>query len=463
MISLTSYGAADGVTGSCHLLEVGAHRMLLDCGIFQGRGQRDRNLPPFPFDPRQIDSLLVSHAHLDHIGRIPLLRKHGFRGRIYSTRATYELARISMLDSARILDSDATRANRKRRTGEPMVEPMFDEQDVFEIIDLWNDFVDYDTPTEINDAVQLSLHDAGHILGSAFMNFDIEVGEQRKKLLFSGDIGNVDKPIINDPMRPPKADVVLMESTYGNRNHRPFSRSKSELISLVNQTIQGQGNVMIPSFALERSQELLYVLYEAWRKGEIPRHTTIYLDSPMAINATEIFTQHPGCYDPDALKLAKDGLNPFNFGNLNYTRHSKDSMRINAHRSGAVIIAGSGMLTGGRILHHIKHNIHRPECAIIFCGYQADGTLGRQMVRGDDEISIDGRRYPVKAAVHTIGGFSGHAGQDTLTDWANATEATQVMLVHGEEDVKRDFATHLSKQAHPSDVSIMPFAKTIKL
>lgn len=466
MLKLTSYGAADGVTGSCHLLDIAdTTRVLLDCGVFQGRrSERDRNNPPFPFDPSSIDALLVSHAHLDHIGRIPLLYKEGFRGRILSTRATYDLARISMLDSARIMDSDATRANRRQQPGDPLVTPLYDEQDVLDVIDLWQDTVGYQEPRSIQDALQVTMHDAGHILGSAFLELECEIGTRRATLLFSGDLGNVDKPIIQDPTLPPRADFVLMESTYGNRDHRPFEASKKELIAIVNQTIEGQGNVLIPSFAMERSQELLYVLHEAIVAGQIPSHTTIYLDSPMAIDATRIFTRHPDCYDAETVALAREGLNPFQFKNLHYTRHTQDSMRINDHRSGAIIIAGSGMLTGGRILHHIKHNIHRPECALIFCGYQAEGTLGRRMLEGSDEVRIYGKSYPVHLQLHTINGFSGHAGQQTLTQWAEATRAPHIALVHGEQHVKRDFASHLSKTIDSSrQIDIMPFARTLDL
>ena len=466
MLTLTSYGAADGVTGSCHLLEIAnTWRVLLDCGIFQGRrSERDRNQPPFPFDPSSIDALVVSHAHLDHIGRIPLLYKEGFRGRILSTRATYDLARISMLDSARIMDSDATRANRRRAPDEPLATPLYDEQDVLDVIDMWQDTVGYHQALTIEDALEVTMHDAGHILGSAFLELDCEIGAKRAKLLFSGDLGNVDKPIIQDPNRPPEADFVLMESTYGNRDHRPFEASREELVTIVRETIENQGNVLIPSFAMERSQELLYVLHDAIVAGKIPQHATIYLDSPMAIDATRIFTRHPDCYDAETVQLAKDGLNPFQFKNLHYTRHTQDSMRINDHRSGAIIIAGSGMLTGGRILHHIKHNIHRPECALIFCGYQAEGTLGRRMLQGANEVRIYGNSYPVHLQLHTINGFSGHAGQQTLTQWAEHTRAPHIALVHGEQDVKQTFASHLATSTSAArQIDIMPFAKPLDL
>lgn len=449
---LTSYGAAEGVTGSCHLLEVGDQRVLLDCGIFQGRGGYERNEPPLPFDVASIDALVVSHAHLDHIGRIPLLVKEGFRGRIISTRPTYELARISLLDSARIMDSDAKRRNRRRDADEPQEEPLYTEEDVLEALDQWNEHLGYGRAHNVCAGVEVTCHDAGHILGSAFLVFELAEGGVRRRFIFSGDLGNVDKPIINDPSVPPRADVVLMESTYGSRSHRAFSETVVELEAAVTETIRRGGNVLVPSFALERSQELLYVLYEAWRGGRIPKDVTIYLDSPMAIDATHIFTRHPGCFDADALALARSGGNPFQFPALVYSRHSDESRRINDHTSGAIIIAGSGMMTGGRILHHVRQNIHRPECSIVFCGYQGEGTLGRRIVNREPEVRIFGQTVEVAAQVHTIGGFSGHAGQDTLTEWVTAAAPERVLLVHGESDTKEAFATHLRTTTDLHDV-----------
>lgn len=463
-MQLTSYGAADGVTGSCHLLEVGDYQLMLDCGIFQGRGNGERNEPPLPFDVSKVDAILVSHAHLDHIGRLPLLVKEGFQGRVISNRPTYDLARISLLDSARILDSDAERKNRKRRkNNQPEIEPLYDESDVLDLLDMWKEFIPYQKRTEIAPHIHATFFDAGHILGSSFIYLELQEGDRTVRFVFSGDLGNIDKPIINDPEMPPEADVVLMESTYGNRSHRPFAQTIAELEAAVTDIINGGGNVMIPSFALERSQELLYVLYEAWREGRIPKDIHIYLDSPMAIDATKIFTKHPDCFDQDALDLAAEGGNPFHFPALTYTRHTVDSKRINDHPRGAIIIAGSGMCTGGRILHHLRHNLHRANCGVIFCGYQGRGTLGRRIIDGDDTVRIHGRECEVHAKVHTINGFSGHAGQDTLTRWADTTRAKTIILVHGEQDVREAFAEHLKKTTTTQHIINQTFATPIEL
>jgi metallo-beta-lactamase family protein len=411
--------------------------------MFQGRREEEHNEPPLPFDAAKLDVLLVSHAHLDHIGRIPLLWKQGFRGRIMSTRPTYELARISMLDSARLMDADASRARRKGRTDEPQ-EALYDEEDVLDVLDLWDTFLPYNERKNVCEGVAVTLRDAGHILGSAFLELELAEGERRVRLTFSGDLGNTSKPIIHDPAMPGEADVVMMESTYGTRSHRPFEASVVELEQVIRETIEGGGNVLIPSFAMERAQELLYVIYDAWRAGRIPKHTHVYLDSPMAIDATRIFTRHPDCYDAHALEMARTGGNPFAFENLTYSRHTTDSIRINDHRAGAVIIAGSGMATGGRILHHMLHNLERPECSLIFCGYQSDGTLGRRLVDGADEVRIHGQTIRPRAKVHTIGGFSGHAGQDTLLAWVKAAKPKRVLLVHGEPKVQDEFARVLA-------------------
>lgn len=462
-MKLTSYGAAEGVTGSCHILDVGDKRVMLDCGIFQGIGAGEKNAPPLPFDPTTIDALIVSHAHLDHVGRIPLLRKEKFYAPIISTRATYELARINLLDSARILDYDARRANRKRKRGEPRVEPIFDEEDVLDALDLWGEYAEYEERVEVCEGVAVTFHDAGHILGSAFLELELTEGDETRRVIFSGDLGNVDKPIIKDPQDPPQADVLILESTYGDRDHRPFHETRAELIAAINETFERGGNALIPSFALERAQELLYVLYEAWRDEQIPKWATIYLDSPMAIDATRIFARHPDCYDAEAIKLTQSGVSPFRFRALNYSRHTDESMRINDHSAGAIIIAGSGMMTGGRILHHLRRNLDRPECSLIVCGFQALGTLGRELVNGAMQVEIHQHVIPVRAKLHTINGFSAHADQGTMTDWAKKTHAARILLVHGEPEVKENFAAHLEAHTDAERVEIMGFDAPVDL
>ncbi|MEZ4461805.1 MAG: MBL fold metallo-hydrolase [bacterium] len=463
-MKLTSYGAVDGVTGSCHVLEIGNKHVMLDCGIFQGgRTAREKNEADFPFDPAKIDVVVISHAHLDHIGRLPLLYKRGFRGRIISTRPSFELARISLLDSAKLLENEAARANRKRERDEPFVSPLYDDEDVLNTLDLWREFKEYKQRFDVVEGLKATYHDAGHILGSTFIELDLSEGSDSRKLIFSGDLGNVGKPIIHDPQTPPHADAVIMESTYGDRDHRPFSESIDELLDAVAETVARRGNVVIPTFALERSQELLYVLYEAWRDGKLPEHAEIYLDSPMAISATRIFERHPDLYDTEAMALHNAGETPFDFPALHYTRETRDSMKINEIRSSAIILAGSGMANGGRVLHHLRHNLGRSECSVVFCGFQGAGTLGRRIVDGADYVSIYGQNVPINAQIHTINGFSAHAGQKELTDWAKATGAKNIFLVHGEDEAKAHLAEHLRKETQTKSVENLRFDAPVDL
>lgn len=463
-MKITSYGAAEGVTGSCHLLEVADQRILLDCGMFQGGSdQREKNDPPPPVDPTSIDWIIASHGHLDHIGRIPLFVRLGFDGRIVSTRGTYEIARISLMDSANLLESAAERRNRGRSRDTERIQPLYDQKDVLDTIDLWDDLVEYHDTFELADGVKLTFYDAGHILGSACVFLELDDGDKQRRLLFSGDIGNVGKPIIKDPETPPEADLVLLESTYGDRDHRDFDESVAELEDAIRTVVGRNGNVIIPTFAIERAQEMLYVLYEAWRDGRIPKTADIYLDSPMAISVTRVFADLPRYYDEEILELAESGGNPFNFGALVCTGDTRESMRINEQRAGAVVLAGSGMMTGGRVLHHLKHNIMRPECGLIICGFQAENTLGRRIVNREPEVKIMGEYYPVNAQVWTINGFSAHGGQTEMTEWAKHTKAERVMLVHGEEDAKDAFQAHLEREMPDTEVGQMRFGEAVEI
>lgn len=461
---ITSFGAADGVTGSCHLLQVGDDHVLLDCGMFQGGRQvREMNSTEFDFDPGIVHSLIVGHAHLDHIGRIPLLYKAGFRGRIISTRPTFELARLSLLDSANLLSSEAERINRHRKFGEERVAPLYDEDDVFEALELWNMFVRYEQPFDLTDGIRTTFYDAGHILGSACVELQLSDEEGSLSFIYGGDLGNLNKPIIRDPQTPPTVDVAMVESTYGNRDHRDFSGTISELEFVINETFERGGNVVIPTFALERAQELLYVLYEFWRDSKIPEDVKIFLDSPMAISATRIFERHPDFYDSEATALIESGQNPFQFPALEYTREVRESMAINAISGGAIILAGSGMVTGGRVMHHLVRNLPRPECSVVFCGYQARGTTGRRIVERAPFVKLFGEVIPCESRIYTINGFSAHAGQRELTDWVDTTGASRVMLVHGEPEVKEDFKSHLLAREPERDVSISAYGERVAL
>ncbi|QDG53374.1 MBL fold metallo-hydrolase [Persicimonas caeni] len=463
-MQLTSFGAAEGVTGSCHLLEVGQTRILLDCGIFQGgKRVREHNRPPLPIDPKSIDYIVVSHGHLDHIGRIPLFVKEGFDGEIISTRPTYEISRISLVDSVELIEQATKRANANRPEGTPPIAPLYEEPDIFDTFDRWNTFVGYHEPLELTENIRLTFYDAGHILGSAFILLELTEGDETRRLLFSGDLGNVDKPLIRDPERAPEADIAIVESTYGDRSHRAFDETVAEFEEAICTTIERNGNVLVPTFAVERAQELLYVLYEAWRGGRLPKNTRIYLDSPMAIDVTRVFTRFPEFFDKEALEMAENGGNPFNFAALTFSRSARDSIRINDHRSGAIILAGSGMVTGGRILHHLRFNLERPECSVVFCGYQAEGSLGRQIVEGASTVRIMGSYYDCNAQVWTINGFSAHAGRRTLTRWVNQSAAKRVLLVHGEEDAKAAFQGHLEADTEADAVHIMRFGEPVTL
>ena len=443
-----SFGAAREVTGSCHLVEVGEHRLLIDCGIFQGPGSRKKNNPPFDFEPGSVDAVVVTHAHLDHIGRLPLLVKEGFDGPILSTRATLELARLSLADSASIMASDARRENRRRRKrGEPeTAEPLFEEEDVFETMEQWNARLSYGQKSSVVPGVEVTPYDAGHILGSGTLLLEFENGGEPFRLAVSGDIGDDDRPLACDPAPGPPADIAVVESTYGDRDHRSLPDSIAELEEAIRETFERGGNVVIPTFALERAQELLFILHDAWEAERIPASTKIFLDSPMATNATGIYRRHLELLNEEARAAFDEGCDPFSFEALSYTRSVEESKAINDIKSGAVILAGSGMVTGGRVLDHLRQNLERPECSVVFTGYQAEGTTGRAIIDGADPVRIHGVPLTPAAEIHTIGGFSAHAGQSKLIEWVQQTGAKQAFLVHGEPRAMNPLGERLEEE-----------------
>ena len=445
--SWKSFGAAREVPGSCHLIEYGDRRVLIDCGIFQGRGSQKRNEPPFPFDPASIDCVVVTHAHLDHIGRLPLLVKEGFRGPILSTRATFELARLSLADSVSIMGADARRENRRRRDrGEAATAtPLFDEQDMFETLELWDANLRYEKTRTLAPGIELTTFDAGHILGSCQLLFELSGAGEAMRVAVSGDIGDDGRPLACDPAQAPRAGLAVVESTYGDRDHRSLTESIAELEEVIRETFQRGGNVVIPTFALERAQELLFILHDAWKSGRIPKRSRVFLDSPMATNATGIYRRHLQLLNDEARAQFGEGCDPFSFKALEYTRTTHESARINAIDSGAVILAGSGMATGGRVLDHLRHNLGRPESSVVFVGFQAEGTTGRQIVDGTDSVRIHGVPIRPRASVHTIGGFSAHAGQSKLIEWVQQTGASKAYLVHGEEWAMKSLAAKLEE------------------
>lgn len=432
------YGGAKRVTGSCFYVEVRDVRLLIDCGMFQGEDE-EKNYEPFPFDPKKIDYLVLTHAHIDHCGRIPLLVKEGFKGKIICTEPTAKLSRLMLLDASKVMyENYKTLLKKLARTGRVPREPLYEEYDVLEAMEFFKIRLPYNKDYRLSKGVVLRLRDAGHILGSAFVELDIYEDNKPKRVIFSGDLGNKNKPIVQDPESPSQADYVFIESTYGDRNHKSFEESKQELLEAIRYTIGRGGNLIIPSYALERAQEILYVLREFYEEGKLPR-CQIFLDSPLAISITRLFTSHPEFYDRDTYKVFLE-KNPFELPNLIYTKDVEESKAINSISSGAIIIAGSGMLNGGRVLHHLKYNLWREECSIVFVGYQPRGTLGRKIIEGAQTVRIFSEEINVRAKVFTINGFSSHADQSGLLEWLSYTQRPKkVFLIHGEEEKMKVF------------------------
>jgi metallo-beta-lactamase family protein len=442
------HGANQNVTGSCHLLEVAGKRLLIDCGLYQGRRELDEeNSGAFGFEPESIDYLLLTHAHLDHCGRIPLLIKRGFQGEIITTSATRELAKLILLDSASLQESEARYQNNKiKRSGsnKAYVEPLYTTNDALNSFDYFGRNSQYHESLLLSEGIRITFFDAGHILGSASIFLELEENGRQRRVLFSGDLGYAGRAIIRDLDTPPNADIVVMETTYGDRSHKLLAPTLDELYTAISNTVKRGGNVIIPTFALERAQEILYYLREGIRDGHLPEYIAVFLDSPMAISATEIFARHPECFDQETCKVFKSGNNPFDFPGLHYTRETAESMALNQINGGAAILAGSGMCTGGRVRHHLKHNLWRRECSVLFVGYAAMGTLARQIIDGAKSVRIYREDIDVRASIHTIGGFSAHADQKELLNWHRHTGNPETtFLVHGDIKVMKQFAQHL--------------------
>ncbi|HAV40356.1 MAG TPA: MBL fold metallo-hydrolase [Aquificaceae bacterium] len=439
------YGGAKRVTGSCFYVEVRDVRLLIDCGMFQGEDE-EKNYEPFPFDPKKIDYLVLTHAHIDHCGRIPLLVKEGFKGKIICTEPTAKLSRLMLLDASKVMyENYKTLLKKLARTGRVPREPLYEEYDVLEAMEFFKIRLPYNKDYRLSKGVVLRLRDAGHILGSAFVELDIYEDKKPKRVIFSGDLGNKNKPIVQDPESPSPADYVFIESTYGDRNHKSFEESKQELLEAIRYTIGRGGNLIIPSYALERAQEILYVLREFYEEGKLPK-CQIFLDSPLAISITKLFTSHPEFYDRDTYEVFLE-KNPFELPNLIYTKDVEESKAINSISSGAIIIAGSGMLNGGRVLHHLKYNLWREECSIVFVGYQPKGTLGRKIIEGAQTVRIFSEEINVRAKVFTINGFSSHADQRGLLEWLSYTQRPQkVFLIHGEEEKMKVFGEAIKNE-----------------
>ena len=428
-------GAAGTVTGSKYLLTLKSGRkVIVDFGMFQGPHDIEkRNYDEFDVDFREVDAIILTHAHLDHVGLLPILNKKGFNGKIIGTSATYDIANIVLLDSAHLQHEEAESENKRRqRRGEPELKPLYDVKDATDIVRRFLTPVVYNETLEVFDDFKVTFRDAGHILGSAFL----EIETENKKIIFSGDLGNYNKPVIRDPqpIQMKDADFVFLESTYGNRNHKSIEESKMELLKAIRETYERGGNALIPSFAIERAQDILYFMREFYERGKLPP-VKVFLDSPMAIETNTIFRLHKECYDEEARALIEKGKDLFKFPGLKTTRSVQASKEINYIKHGAVIIAGSGMCTGGRIKHHLKHNLWREESSVIFVGYQAKGTLGRKIVDGEKVVKIYGEDVVVKAKIYTIGGFSAHADRRELLSWVkDVRKGATIFNVHGEEE-----------------------------
>ena len=448
-MKLTFLGAAREVTGSCTLIEAGGHRFLVDCGMEQGKDVYPN--ADLPCAPGEIEAILLTHAHIDHSGRIPYLYKNGFRGPIYSTDATMDLCEIMLEDSAHIQEQEAEWKNRKaQRSGNELVEPDYTVEDAMAVM---KQFVpqSYGKPLEVFPGITATFTDVGHLLGSASITLQVTENGESQTIVFSGDIGNLDQPLIRNPQYLTKADFVVMESTYGDRTHGPKPDYVAELTQILQETFDRGGNVVIPSFAVGRTQEMLYFIREIKEKGLVKGHGNfpVYIDSPLAIEATRIFKDtDPDCFDADTRALLEKGIDPITFPGLRVTVTSDESRMINADRVPKVILSASGMCEAGRIRHHLKHNLWRPECTILFVGYQAVGTLGRTLIDGAVNVKLFGETIDVQAEICQLTGLSGHADREGLLAWVNAfsPKPKRVFIIHGEDEVENIFAQTLTEQ-----------------
>ena len=465
MNRVISYGAAQSVTGSCHLVEFEDIKILVDCGMFQGEFGLEKNYDDFEFDVSEIDYLIITHGHLDHIGRIPKLVKDGFDGVILATEATKEIANIMLLDSANILQEEykTLRRKAKRRGDEKRItEPLYTQDHVKEVfLKEWHT-VQYDQELKLSKDVKMTFRDAGHILGSAFVMIDYIDKKVKKRVVFSGDIGSKERMIL-DPLQTIKsADTLFMESTYGDRNHRALKDSIKEFKETVINTLKRDGNVIIPSFALERTQEILWLLNNMEADGELPK-CQVFLDSPLATKATRLYAKYPVHLNEKLELHTQENGNPFRFASLNISSTKQESLLINKVKTRAIIIAGSGMCHGGRIMHHLKHRLWNEKNCVIFVGFQVEGTLGRNIVDGYEYVKIYGEDIIVKAQVETINGFSAHADQRDMIEWmSNIKDLKNLYLIHGEESKMKIF-TQKIKEELDIDAKIVKYAEAVEL
>lgn len=453
------------VTGSCYLLEHSNVKFLVDCGMFQGNKQlKERNYGDFPFNPEEIDFVLLTHAHIDHSGLLPKLYKAGFSGPTYGTSGTVELCKVMLPDSGHIQEMEVERKNRKiRRSGGKELNPIYTVLDAEECTKFLQK-VHYDQEFEPADGIKVTMRDAGHILGSAMLEIIYLDQGKETKIVFTGDLGRSDRPIVNDPTVIKEADFLVMESTYGNRLHEEIGDNELTLAEAINQTLLRGGNVIIPAFAVDRTQDLLLTLNMMIEEDKIDPKS-IYIDSPLAIAATEIFCKHPQYFDMETKEFMDDyGQCPFLLPNLNYSRTAEDSKELNKIQKGAIIISASGMADAGRIKHHLKHNLWRKECTVIFVGYQAEGTLGRRIVNGEKKVTIHGEEIAVKAQIVMLEGYSAHADKNEMIHWLEGFKKlpAKIFVTHGEEQASLNFA-QLAKERFQVDTIVPCLGETVEL
>ena len=462
------FGAAKMVTGSNFLITTDEYKILIDCGMFQGSKSMEKlNYDEFPYDPKEIDFLLLTHAHIDHSGRIPKLIKEGFRGRIITTNPSYELCQIMLMDSAHIQESDVEWENRKReRSGKKPIEPLYSMEDAERSLKYFEPYF-LDQKITINESIQIRFKDAGHILGSAIIELWLKEDNEITKFVFSGDLGMPGRPIINNPEYIDEADYLIMESTYGDTIHESFEGSSKQLIEIINETAMRGGTVIIPSFAVGRTQELIYKLNKYYENNtDLEQHMKIpvYIDSPMAIKATEVFKGNSSSFNEEARNLILKGDNPFEFENLRYIQSQEESMALNKFQFPKVIISASGMATAGRVRHHLKHNLWDEKNSLVFVGYQAQGTLGRILLDGAKKVKILGEQIDVRSRIYDIKGFSGHADKNVLLDWLGnfKNKPKKVFIVHGEIESATSLS-HEIKRKYRIDTVIPELGDSFKI
>ncbi len=456
-MKLTFWGAAQTVTGSLHLLEFGGRRVFMDCGLFQGRrseaAERNRE---FPVPPSEVDAVLLSHAHIDHSGLLPKLYREGFRGRVYATHATADLCETMLADSAHIQEKDVAWVNRReRRKGKDAIEPLYGMIDAERVMETF-EAVDYDTPFRPLPGLEVEYRDAGHILGSATMVLTVSEGGRTVKLGFTGDVGRPDRPILRDPVPMADCDYLICESTYGGKTHEPRDRAKDRLAEVVAATASRGGKVIIPAFAVGRTQEIVYRLDELSNEGRLPP-VPVFVDSPLAVNVTDIFKRHPECYDDKLREYMEQDQNPFGFSRLTYIRNVQDSKKLNTSRLPMVIISASGMCEAGRILHHLRNNIEDPRTTVMIVGYCAEHTLGRRIVEEQPEVRIFGETHRLRAHVEVMNSYSAHADEPELVDFVSHLDVERlkkIFLVHG--DARRQEALGLALTAAGYNKPVAP-------